>query len=230
MGRMLGIRLRFTLAGLVVLACSNEEQPDDVLLVVQAAHEQPSRDDLGIIVKIQSMGGHWLELSVNGGHLGGPACLPTPGGDALVNKVTSTIIFPIQTEAVITVRLLPNGPKASPAIDGLEMAGAGGSAPVEPGEVGPCGIAAEALRTAIVPVQRVNAAVPPAGPGGSGGGGGSGGTGGGAGVSGSAGNVGPGGGAGEAGSAGEGGAGGSAGESDAGTSGVSSESGAGGAP
>lgn len=207
--------LYFAAAGLILAACSNDDSTD-VLLVVQAAQEQPSKDEAGIIVAIQSLGGRWLELSVTGGTLGTAACLPAPTGSVLSARITNTIVFPDQTEAVITVSLLPDGPKVGSDED-EEAAGASGSGVIEKPEVGACGVAAEPLLQVIRPIQRVNAQNPllgVAGAGGTspaGGAGGAGGAAGGGGLAGSGGK-GLGGASGESGSAGEAG-------SDAGTGG-----------
>ncbi|MET0794885.1 MAG: hypothetical protein ABW061_25420 [Polyangiaceae bacterium] len=48
MDTLLSNTIRLTLAGLLVLASCSDEQAD-VLLVVKASQQQPSRDDLGVI-------------------------------------------------------------------------------------------------------------------------------------------------------------------------------------
>src|SRR6187402_257324 len=108
---------------LAAASCTDAPHPSP-LLVVQAAQQQPDDDTQGIIVVIQSMGGSWLEMSVSGGTLTGKACLAAPRGSQLKTQVTNLLVYPIRGEAVLTVSLLPDGPRAV----GAEVAGAAGAA------------------------------------------------------------------------------------------------------
>jgi hypothetical protein len=154
--------LGFGFAGWCALSCSADEP--DVLLVVQSAQEQPGLAGHGIIVVVQATGGRWLEVAVQGGTLTDGAtarCLPAPLAGPLSARLTNFLVFPAQEgEAVVTVRLLP---------DGQELVEADASAAV--GALArPCGIDARPLREVIKPVQRLNA-VPPVPPGTAGAGG-----------------------------------------------------------
>jgi hypothetical protein len=141
------------------------------LLVVQAAQQQPGRDDLGIIVVVQSQGGPWLEVEVAGGTLQGGAvagCLPAPTAPLLRDSRTELLVFPQLTEATITVRLMPSRGSS----DG-EAAGAGGSPwPAS----GACQTDARPLQQVVKSISRLG--VPPAPATGGSGGTGTGGSGG----------------------------------------------------
>jgi hypothetical protein len=134
-------------------------EPDEpsVLLVVQASQDQPSRDDLGVILAIQSRGGHWLELEVSGGTFADGSvglCQRAPNRSPLSSNVSNVLIYPKLTQAVVSVSLLPDGPLF---LDG-EAGSAGASESRISEHVGPCGLAVEPLAQVIKPVQRVNVA------------------------------------------------------------------------
>jgi hypothetical protein len=192
----------------------DDEEPSQTVLVVQAAQEQPSGDERGIIVVVQSLGGAWLEFEVSGGTLKGgkhTQCLPAPNSGSLRANTLDLLVYPEQVEAVVDVRLLPNVPRVV-----VGEAGAAGEAPSNGDELGACGIDARPLKQVIRPVQRVNAIAPQGGTGGGAGTSGAGAGGAGSGAGGTAGTSGGGGDAGRAGSAGSAGAGGTGGGSSGG--------------
>jgi hypothetical protein len=174
MGNLRRAPVCIALLSLVGPSCKEDSAtPASPLLVVQAAQEQPTRDDLGVIVVIQSRGGAWLEVEVAGGSLAGgktARCLRAPTAESLRENRLDVIVYPQQVEAVVTVRLLPD---AKPVAEG----GAGGSGAPGDDELGPCRMDARPLRQVIKPLQRVNV-VPATPSGGSAGMSGSGGSGG----------------------------------------------------
>lgn len=135
------------------LAVSNCKTSDpDALLVVEPAQQQPRRDDLGIIVIVQSFGGKWLEVEIEGGTLSGNevgTCIPAPQNKPLSESLTTLVVFPTQVEAVITVRLLPDGPRIARADNGADA-----SADAAYESTGPCRIAGVPLREVTKPVAR----------------------------------------------------------------------------
>ncbi|MEI9939285.1 MAG: hypothetical protein WDO69_18850 [Pseudomonadota bacterium] len=141
----------FWLVAWFALSCSSDEP--DVLLVVQSAQEQPSLAGNGIIVVVQSTGGRWLEVAVQGATLGDgrtARCLPAPVGGQLSERLTNFVVYPAQGEAVVMVRLLPDGPTDADA----------DATPVVADPARPCGIDTDPLREVIKPVQRLSAAPP----------------------------------------------------------------------
>lgn len=147
---------RVTLAHLILgmASCKHDVEKDGTLLVVKPAQEQPGRDELGIILAVQSWGGRWLELEVTGGLLWAgktSACLPAPQAGH-VSAITHVVVYPEQTEAVVTVRLLPDGERVTLAESD--------SGAAELGAGNPCRIIADPLWQVVKPVQRVNAVQP----------------------------------------------------------------------
>ena len=191
----------FTLAFVSVLqACKGDGPTPDVLLVVETAQQQPGRDDLGIIVLIQSLGGKWLEVEVEGGMLEGGktgGCFLAPQGKPISQSLTTLLVFPTQVEAVLTVRLLPDGPSVNgsgvppeeAATDAAVTAtDAGSGFTVESNQPrSPCGIVSAPLREVTKPISRASAVAPPTAAGGSSGVGGTASTGGVSGASGGSG-------------------------------------------
>jgi len=150
------------LLALIGLDCSDAD--GGPVLVVKTAAQQPIRDDLGVIVLIQSRGGAWLELEVGGGTLSNgrsQACLPAPQAEPFSQTIATEIVYPIQVESVITVRLFADPGERS------AMSDAGARA-----ETGACGIEGEPLREVTKPIARLVTAL--GGSGGSSGAGGSG--------------------------------------------------------
>ncbi len=168
--RSIGFALAFVS---VLQACKGDGPTPDVLLVVETAQQQPGRDDLGIIVLIQSLGGKWLEVEVEGGTLeGGKAggCFLAPQSKPISQSLTTLLVFPTQVEAVLTVRLLPDGPSvngsgvppeeaATDAAVNATSTDAGSGFTVESNR-GPCGIASAPLREVTKPVSRASAVAP----------------------------------------------------------------------
>jgi hypothetical protein len=216
----MGIK-RAAVIGLVLLGafgpgCSDDEDANQPILVVQAASEQPGADALGVIVAIQSRGGAWLEVQVSGGTLANGAqgtCLRAPSAASLRENVVNVLVFPARIEAVVTVSLLPDGPRVAELEAGTGVAGT----LQDQAEAGPCGLDVVPLKQVIRPVQRVSPLPPTSGgaPGTAGVGGnaaaGMGATAGGGNSAGIAGDAGSGGSTGVAGAAGDNGEGGTAG-------------------
>jgi hypothetical protein len=152
--------MALTLLGALGPGCSDDDASDGPLLVVQAASEQPGSDELGVMVAIQSRGGRWLEVEVSGGTLlggGTDTCVRAPTAGSLRENVVNVLVFPARVEAVVTVRLLPDGERIAQEGAGAGQAGIAADRP----EAGPCRIDAAWLKQVIKPVQRV-APVPPA--------------------------------------------------------------------
>ncbi len=166
----------------VLQGCSDDEP----LLVVQTAQTQPIRDDLGVIVLIQSRGGAWLEVQTEGGVLENgqhSECLPSPQNQPLSQSFTTELVFPTLTEAVITVRLLDGQRTAAHEATEAGASGESGAAPSASENnasalpVGACGPGLTTLRQVTKPVARTGTMIPDAGalaPSSSGGSGGSG--------------------------------------------------------
>lgn len=216
-----------TLLGLFAPACDDDEEFDQTLLVVQASREQPTRDDLGVIVEIQAWRGTWLELEVSGGKLvggGTETCMPAPTAALLRDSRTEVLVFPDRVEAVLTVRLFSDVPRLPEGEGGSDESRASSAEH----ETGACRIDARPLREEIEPVRRVTALTPASGgtagaaTGGSAGSGGAAGSGSGAGGSegGSAGDQDGGAGSDQGGAAGEG-VGGAGGNAQGGSAGAS---------
>lgn len=210
--------LALFLLGAAGPGCSDDDDSDQPILVVQAASEQPGADELGVIVSIQSRGGKWLEIEVSGGLLGSGShgtCLLAPTADSLRENVVNVLVIPTRVEAVVTVRLLPNGTRVREGVEGAGQAGM----PLQIPDVGPCRLDVAPLKQVIRPVQRVAPLPAAAGNGGASGssGKGAGGIAGGAATAGSSGTGGVSGDTGSGGTAGDtGGAAGTAGANESG--------------
>lgn len=158
------MRLAIALSLSVFGACSPNSDAPAAVLIVQPAQDQPAAAGNGVIVVVQSTGGRWLEVVVHAGLLVGgqkSACLPAPKGGPLSAQLTDFLVYPESSEAVVTVRLLPDAPR-SPVDSGQGGEAGGGSSDVQR----PCRVDAEPLREVIRPIQRLNAGAQPAATGG----------------------------------------------------------------
>lgn len=170
MHRSLKAAIAIALTSIHFTACKGDESTPLVLLVVETAQQQPATDGLGIIVLVQASGGKWLEVETRGATLPDgrtKACLLAPQATPLSQSLTTLLLLPKQDEAVITVRLLPDGPQASqqetnPAtvVNGdPSQAGpvtSAGTSTVAASAIrpGPCGIDSPPLREVTKPVSR----------------------------------------------------------------------------